>query len=492
MGNTHSSVRSRKGSSTKSSKNVNVVHNDTFSTTISTKTTETSLSTPPIKPIRTSYPTNEESCCKSSHANVHPNGITSLPPSPTQSDDPANMKEVKLVEAIIINGRKYQNFNTKYILPSDDQEQDRLVQVHFIYKYIFGGNFSAPVRDLLSGSCEKSKRHSAEWSTQEELSPKVLDIACGNGTWIMDMATEFPNTQFYGVDFAANYPTTIKPSNTFFLQHDVLSPKGLPFPNDHFDYVHMRQVYTCFSESDWNAIVKEIKRVLKPGGYVECRDIDPMLKNMGPATEKLFKNYPLLMKENHGVDVFWAKVMHEYLQNVGEMTDMHRQMFALPFGTKAGPIGDMIHTSLRFGLESYRLFFLKASKQTMTDAEYDQIIDDIVNESIERHSCFNYYCCWGRKPLFDHYENIPNKDSPIITNTISPLDTPNRTGENLPSSSNATLLVASSIPTTDQDFSEKKYFMSTYTWDSRNKEDFPSLGSENVSDIDQFVEGYED
>lgn len=129
MGNTHSSVRSRKGSSTKSSKNVNVVHNDTFSTTISTKTTETSLSTPPIKPIRTSYPTNEESCCKSSHANVHPNGITSLPPSPTQSDDPANMKEVKLVEAIIINGRKYQNFNTKYILPSDDQEQDRLVQV---------------------------------------------------------------------------------------------------------------------------------------------------------------------------------------------------------------------------------------------------------------------------------------------------------------------------------------------------------------------------
>lgn len=198
------------------------------------------------------------------------------------------------------------------------------------------------------------------------------------------------------------------------------------------------------------------------------------------------------MKENHGVDVFWAKVMHEYLQNVGEMTDMHRQMFALPFGTKAGPIGDMIHTSLRFGLESYRLFFLKASKQTMTDAEYDQIIDDIVNESIERHSCFNYYCCWGRKPLFDHYENIPNKDSPIITNTISPLDTPNRTGENLPSSSNATLLVASSIPTTDQDFSEKKYFMSTYAWDSRNKEDFPSLGSENVSDIDQFVEGYED
>lgn len=191
------------------------------------------------------------------------------------------------------------------------------------------------------------------------------------------------------------------------------------------------------------------------------------------------------------MNVFWARVMHEYLQNVGEMTDMYRQMCALPFGTKAGPIGHMIHTSLRFGLESYRLFFLKASNYTITDAEYDEIIDHVVNESIEHHSYFNYYCCWGRKPLFDHYENIPSKDSPIITNTISPLDTPNRIGENLPSSSNATLPVASSIPT-DQDSSERKYFMATFAWDSRTREDFPFFGSENVSDIDQFVEGYED
>lgn len=36
--------------------------------------------------------------------------------------------------------------------------------------------------------------------------------------------------------------------------------------------------------------MKEIKRVVKPGGYVEFRDIDPMLKNMGPHTYKVFKH----------------------------------------------------------------------------------------------------------------------------------------------------------------------------------------------------------
>lgn len=49
----------------------------------------------------------------------------SLPPSPTYT-----FKEIepKLTETIIINDRKYQNTNKKYMLPVDDQEQDKLVQ----------------------------------------------------------------------------------------------------------------------------------------------------------------------------------------------------------------------------------------------------------------------------------------------------------------------------------------------------------------------------
>lgn len=65
------------------------------------------------------------------------------------------------------------------------------------------------------------------------------------------MATEFKHAHFYGIDISPNYPTAIKPPNTFFIQYDILNPKGLPFPDSYFDYVFMRQVYTCFSSSDW-------------------------------------------------------------------------------------------------------------------------------------------------------------------------------------------------------------------------------------------------
>lgn len=69
------------------------------------------------------------------------------------------------------------------------------------------------------------------------------------------MATEFPNSSFYGIDFSPSYPTTIKPPNSFFSKHDILNPDGLPFPDNYFDYIFMRQVYTCFSESDWTVSI---------------------------------------------------------------------------------------------------------------------------------------------------------------------------------------------------------------------------------------------
>jgi hypothetical protein len=69
--------------------------------------------------------TYDESHYKNNNLGVGSNGAASLPPSPTQSDQTM----LKETETLIIHGRKYQNHNKKYIFPSDDEEQDRLVQV---------------------------------------------------------------------------------------------------------------------------------------------------------------------------------------------------------------------------------------------------------------------------------------------------------------------------------------------------------------------------
>jgi SAM-dependent methyltransferase len=106
----------------------------------------------------------------------------------------------------------------------------------------------------MSSSSSSFKTTTVLTSKQDTTSARVLDMACGSGVWVLEMATEFPNAQFYGVDMVPLYPSEIKPPNTSFQQVDIL--KGLPFPDEYFDYVHMRLVYNCFSSS--NIKVNEI------------------------------------------------------------------------------------------------------------------------------------------------------------------------------------------------------------------------------------------
>lgn len=160
------------------------------------------------------------------------------------------------------------------------------------------------------------------------------------------------------------------------------------------------------------------------------------------------------MKQKHGVNVLWSRYMFDYLQDVGDMTDMHRRINSLRFGS-TGPVGKMIDTSLRSGFESRRLFF-EACFNIPTSI-YNETVDKIVNQAINCHSFFNYHLCWGRKPLLDY-------DS---TTSI-------RKG------SAASVL-------THEDKSVDKAGM-----DHSDSCDISSLGADNELYIDQFIEGFEE
>jgi len=64
------------------------------------------------------------------------------------------------------------------------------------------------------------------------------------------------------------FPSEIKPKNVSFLQLNATN--GLPFPDDTFDYVFVRWLTTAFTEEQWkSAILPELVRVCKPGGWIE-------------------------------------------------------------------------------------------------------------------------------------------------------------------------------------------------------------------------------
>lgn len=96
---------------------------------------------------------------------------------------------------------------------------------------------------------------------------KILDIGCGTGACMWYLARE--NFSSYGIDAS---PTAIKIAKKRFKEDGL---KGnfvigtvdlLPWPNNTFDAVIDIGCLTCNSEKETKKIIKEIHRVLKPGG----------------------------------------------------------------------------------------------------------------------------------------------------------------------------------------------------------------------------------
>ncbi|GBC06634.1 hypothetical protein RclHR1_00070001 [Rhizophagus clarus] len=111
----------------------------------------------------------------------------------------------------------------------------------------------------------------------------VLEIAYSSGFWMMEMATDFPKIQFYGIDLESSAPDLVYPKNCFFGQGDYL--KGLPYQSNFFDMVrldmaHLRSLSTL---DQILLLLSEVFRVTKKGGYVEFLELDynsPLLRKL--------------------------------------------------------------------------------------------------------------------------------------------------------------------------------------------------------------------
>ncbi|KAG8759610.1 hypothetical protein FRC14_005475 [Serendipita sp. 396] len=105
----------------------------------------------------------------------------------------------------------------------------------------------------------------------------VLDLGCGNGLWVMDAAKAWPDTSFVGIDLVLLQPDLELVSDDLrariqWIHSNFLD--ALPFPSSHFDLVHMRRVARGVPETKWSSLLKEISRVLRPGGRLEIIEDD--------------------------------------------------------------------------------------------------------------------------------------------------------------------------------------------------------------------------
>jgi ubiquinone/menaquinone biosynthesis C-methylase UbiE len=111
-----------------------------------------------------------------------------------------------------------------------------------------------------------------DWGLQQVMVPKnatILDVGCGGGSTVRRLASLAPEGKVVGLDYSVASVAVARDTNAQEIeagrvQIEQGSVSALPFPDRTFDIV--TAVETHYYWPDLSANVREVLRVLKPGG----------------------------------------------------------------------------------------------------------------------------------------------------------------------------------------------------------------------------------
>ncbi len=160
---------------------------------------------------------------------------------------------------------------------------------------------------------------------------RVLDVGCGPGTITVDLAPRVAPGEVVGIDSAADVVAQAQGlaadsglRNVRFAVGDVYA---LDFPDDSFDVVHAHQVMQHLARPV--EAMREMRRVLKPGGILAARDVIYGSTSWYPALPALDLWLTSMRAVMHGNGAFpdagrslkaWAR--HAGFENVASSATM--------------------------------------------------------------------------------------------------------------------------------------------------------------------------
>ncbi|HWO75864.1 MAG TPA: demethylmenaquinone methyltransferase [Bacillus sp. (in: firmicutes)] len=100
---------------------------------------------------------------------------------------------------------------------------------------------------------------------------KALDVCCGTGDWTISLAKAAgPTGKVIGLDFSENMLKVGREKVKSFSNTELIhgNAMDLPFPDEQFDFVTIG--FGLRNVPDYMQVLKEMNRVLKPGGKIAC------------------------------------------------------------------------------------------------------------------------------------------------------------------------------------------------------------------------------
>jgi SAM-dependent methyltransferase len=163
--------------------------------------------------------------------------------------------------------------NTYLLDPESPEEMARLINLDRITTRAMGGPLSGLSDEEVAGL------------------HNVLDLGCGPGGWVLDVAFSLPDVEVAGVDisrtmvdYANARARSQKLANASFGIMDITQP--LDFADGAFDLVNWRFLVSVLRHEAWMPFLAECTRVLRSGGILRATEMVDDGSSNSPAYEQ--------------------------------------------------------------------------------------------------------------------------------------------------------------------------------------------------------------
>lgn len=232
----------------------------------------------------------------------------------------------------------------------------------------------------------------------------ILDIGCGPGRWLMEVAQQSGAQKLVGIDIdqrMIDHARTRAGSaqlgeRVTFQVMDALQP--LAFPDGIFDLVNMRLGSSYLRTWDWPRVITEIMRVTCAGGTIRLVDTESGHQSNSSALNALFS---LLADALFAAGHMFTRERTGLVAHLPRLLErhgcLHLQTRVSPLKFRAGtPQGEAYYNDL-VHMQGLRFFIQKwSSNKGDFDTLYQQALQDARQSNFV--VTWTFHTIWGIRP----------------------------------------------------------------------------------------------
>lgn len=254
-----------------------------------------------------------------------------------------------------------QHGNTYVVNAEDPAEMARIINLSRLLTKAMGGPL-AGIPNLPEGA-------------------KVVDLACGPGGWVLDVAFARPDVEIAGVDISKimiDYAKACLRSQHLtyasFGVMDITQP--LEFSDNTFDLVNARYLIGVLRREHWDPFLDEVARILKPGGLLRLTE---PTEPVGLTSSKAYQELCRLVSQTFwrvgygfgvdGYNILTSTFLPRLCRKHG-FEQVHHMAHALEFSADCEAWQEM-YNNMTVGRSQADLFFGK--QEMVTKEEIDRL-----------------------------------------------------------------------------------------------------------------------